>query len=509
MAKSSNTTLPSADGEVDRLAERRVLWKVDLLLMPIMTISYGLQFYDKFVFSSAAVFGMLADLDLTTPVPGTNQVSTARYSTATAAFYWGYIIGVLPIALVLQRFPVAKALSFLIFLWGVIVMLTVTLSNFSGAVAQRFFLGLVESAVSPGFVLLSSMWYTKSELPLRLGVWYSATGLFTIFSGVINYAIGHAHGSLSPWKYMYLVAGSATILWSVLVLAILPDSPATSHRWFNEAERAILTRRMHGNLAGADVRILKKAQVWEALRDFKIWLMAAMGAAIYVCNGGVTAFGSLIIKSFGYSSLRAILLQTPGGATTCISIYIAGYLAGRYKNTRLTLLALSCLPVMVGAVILWRGSWHERGLALFGYYLIPIFGAPYVLLLAVASSNVAGGTKKACATGAIFIGYNVGNIIGPYLVDVKQAPLKYRTTWISTIVVMVFTIVSALLLRLILARENARRDKDALASPPTPTEGSSEKIHDVIGTRNKSFEGIMHVDRDLTDWEDRSFRYSL
>ncbi len=32
-------------------------------------------------------------------------------------------------------------------------MLTVTLSNFSGAVAQRFFLGLVESAVSPGFVL--------------------------------------------------------------------------------------------------------------------------------------------------------------------------------------------------------------------------------------------------------------------------------------------------------------------------------------------------------------------
>ncbi|THG96701.1 hypothetical protein EW026_g5177 [Hermanssonia centrifuga] len=392
MAKSSNTTLPSADGEVDRLAERRVLWKVDLLLMPIMTISYGLQFYDKFVFSSAAVFGMLADLDLTTPVPGTNQVSTARYSTA----------------------------------------------------------------------------------------------------GVINYAIGHAHGSLSPWKYMYLVAGSATILWSVLVLAILPDSPATSHRWFNEAERAILTRRMHGNLAGAD-----------------IWLMAAMGAAIYVCNGGVTAFGSLIIKSFGYSSLRAILLQTPGGATTCISIYIAGYLAGRYKNTRLILLALSCLPVMVGAIILWRGSWHERGLALFGYYLIPIFGAPYVLLLAVASSNVAGGTKKACATGAIFIGYNVGNIIGPYLVDVKQAPLKYRTTWISTIVVMVFTIVSALLLRLILARENARRDKDALASPPTPTEGSSEKIHDVMGTRIKSFEGIMHVDRDLTDWEDRSFRYSL
>ena len=78
---------------------------------------------------------------------------------------------------------------------------------------------------------------------------------------------------------------------------------------------------------------------------------------------------------------------------------------------------------MVGAIILWRGSWHERGLALFGYYLLPIFGAPYVLLLSLASSNIAGGTKKACATGAIFIGYNVGNIIGPYLVCVPVASL--------------------------------------------------------------------------------------
>ena len=86
------------------------------------------------------------------------------------------------------------------------------------------------------------------------------------------------------------------IVWSLIVLAVLPDSPATSQRWFNETERAILAQRMRGSLAGADVRVTKKAQVFEALRDVKIWLMGAMGAAIYVCNGGVTAFGSLIIK---------------------------------------------------------------------------------------------------------------------------------------------------------------------------------------------------------------------
>lgn len=163
------------------------------------------------------------------------------------------------------------------------------------------------------------MWYTKAELPLRLGIWYSATGLFTIFSGIINYGIGHAKGALAPWRYMYvlisrsatynrrcagfryLVAGSVTIFWSFIVLLVLPDSPATSHRWFNESERAILLGRMRGNLAGADVRMVKRGQVYEALKDVKIWLMGAMGAAVYICNGGVTAFGSLIIKVRGLS----------------------------------------------------------------------------------------------------------------------------------------------------------------------------------------------------------------
>lgn len=117
---------------------------------------------------------MLADLGLEIPIPNTHpqQFSTHRYSTATASFYWGYIIGVLPIALVLQRFPLAKALSMLIFIWGVIVILTVTVTNFHGAVAQRFFLGIVESAVSPGFVLRAewfhSLRYLGTHMPVVL-----------------------------------------------------------------------------------------------------------------------------------------------------------------------------------------------------------------------------------------------------------------------------------------------------------------------------------------------------
>jgi hypothetical protein len=50
---------------------------------------------------------------------------------------------------------------------------------------------------------VTAAWYKPAELPVRLGIWYSATGLFTIFAGLLNFAIGHVHGALAPWKYMY------------------------------------------------------------------------------------------------------------------------------------------------------------------------------------------------------------------------------------------------------------------------------------------------------------------
>ncbi len=52
-------------------------------VMPILTITLGLQFYDKAVLGSASVFGIIADLGLSEVINGATV--TTRYSTATAA----------------------------------------------------------------------------------------------------------------------------------------------------------------------------------------------------------------------------------------------------------------------------------------------------------------------------------------------------------------------------------------------------------------------------------------
>ena len=49
---------------LDRKTERRLVRRIDLILMPLLTIAYGLQFLDKAVLGSASVFGIIPDLGL-------------------------------------------------------------------------------------------------------------------------------------------------------------------------------------------------------------------------------------------------------------------------------------------------------------------------------------------------------------------------------------------------------------------------------------------------------------
>ena len=95
----------------------------------------------------------------------------------TRQFYYGYIVAVLPFALLFARLPLAKTAGIIVLIWGVVCILTVVCDNYPGFVVQRIFLGLMESAVSPAFVAITALWYKPKEQAARLGIWYSATGV--------------------------------------------------------------------------------------------------------------------------------------------------------------------------------------------------------------------------------------------------------------------------------------------------------------------------------------------
>jgi MFS family permease len=71
-----------------------------------------------------------------------------------------------------------------------------------------------------------------------MGIWYSAIGYVTIISPLINYGLGQVQGSLSSWKYMYIVAGAMTTVWAAVILFFLPPDP-TRAKGLSDRERYI------------------------------------------------------------------------------------------------------------------------------------------------------------------------------------------------------------------------------------------------------------------------------
>ena len=73
-------------------------------------------------------------------------------------------------------------------------------------------------------------------------------------------------------------------------------------------------------------------------------------------------------------------------------------------------------------------------------------------------ANVAGNTKKSFMAATIFVAYCVGNIVGPQLIKSQTKSRHYPELWLGLIICYCITIVSAVVLYFVLARENKRRE---------------------------------------------------
>ncbi|KAI4126982.1 MAG: hypothetical protein LQ338_003437 [Usnochroma carphineum] len=398
--------------ELDRAAERRVLRKIDLFLIPLMWIGYGLVYYDKAILGNAVLFGMNKDLKLSVVDRSTKPptTSTERLSWATSMFYFGMLTGLYPLTFLLQRFSMGRVLGGVVILWGLIAMLTATVTSWRGLFVQRFFLGFVESVMPTGFMCIITNYYTQEEQALRQSWWFSATGGWTIIGGALNYGFAQIKGgSLKPWQYIYLLAGALTVVYGC-VCFIIPNSAVSA--WFlTPEERIVAVERLRKGQTGVRCQMVKGSQLKEAVLDVKIWIVAFMMAAAYTVNGAVSGFGPLIVSTFGYTPLDAILLQFPLGGIVLIFILLTGYLSSHIPNIRIFLLIACCLPVIAGCAMIWRSTWYHRAPApVVGYSIIGFFGPVVSLIISTGMANVAGATKKSFTAAAIFVAYCVGNV---------------------------------------------------------------------------------------------------
>lgn len=118
---------------------KRVLRKIDLVVLPILLSVYCLQSLDKTTLSYASVFGLIEDANL--------DPKSDQYSWLGSIVYIAQLVMQPLVALMLVKLKIGKFTGVMVFLWGVILCGMAGATNFGGLMATRFLLGAFEAAV--------------------------------------------------------------------------------------------------------------------------------------------------------------------------------------------------------------------------------------------------------------------------------------------------------------------------------------------------------------------------
>ncbi|KAI8957673.1 MFS general substrate transporter [Daldinia sp. FL1419] len=469
--------------KVDEETSRKIGRKIDICILPFLCVTYALMFIDKTSLGYSSVYGIIPD----------NKLQGQDYSWASSIFYFGYLIAEYPGIAIIQRFPVAKFLGVNIVLWGAILMTTAACSSFAGLAIVRFFLGVVEATISPGFVAVTGMWWTRQEQAGRSALWISFLGVGSFVGTLLAYGIGHIEGSLSTWKYIYLILGSFTIVWGTVFAFFVPDSPA-SVQWLNEDEKVVAVQRVIENKTGTKSRRLARDQVIEAIIDPKILVLGLISFANAIASGGLS-FGSLIISGFGFDPLQTTLLNLPLSAVQVVAQLGSGVLTAYISNSRLHIGSLAMIPPIVGTVLINQLRPTNIWGRLVGVWLLGSYPVGFMIILGLLATNIAGSTKKSIASGWVFVCYCVGQIAGPQFFVSKEAP-AYHGGIVAMLCGFILNLVLNQILRFLYVLENKKRDK--------ALEGKSEDELNAM-ERGSNLQGF----EDVSDENNAMFRYAL
>ncbi|CAK5282685.1 unnamed protein product [Mycena citricolor] len=447
-------------GTLDPDEALRVRKKIDYHILPLMCVLYWIQFMDKTTLGSSAILGIQK---------GTH-ISTNQYNWLGTIFYLSYLVFEFPQNLALQRFPVGKWMSINIFTWSVALCAHAACKSFGGLFVVRLILGMCEGSITAGFMIVSSMFYTRTEQTLRVGYWFLMNGTAQIISGFISFGALHIHTTgFEPWQWLMIITGAMTFVTAVCFWFLFPDSPTNA--WFlTPHERAVAVMRIKVNQTGIENKHFKKEQLIEALTDPKTWLFALFSMLDNVPNS-LTNQRSLIVSGFGFSPLHTTLLGCVDGVVEIVTIYTGVRLSARF-DSRAVIAFVYFIPNILGTILVNVLPWSNKVGLLFSVWLTGVGTTGFVLSLSWLSQATAGHTKRV-TTNAIMLGaYCIGNSAGPFMWQQKYRP-RNRIPWIVIAICYACCMIIVLVLRAMLKRENARRDNE----PPAVGHAAYEDVY--------------------------------
>lgn len=185
-------------------------------------------------------------------------------------------------------------------------------------------------------------------------------------------------------------------------------------------------------------------------------------------------------------SPHKLLSLTRGPLTTpwqVIALVTCGILGDRYGNRLLVCTSGMVLSIVGMLLIYCLDDDHKVG-KLMGYYLTQASPTPFVAILSLISTNVAGWTKKTTVAAMYLVGYCVGNIIGPQVFQEKDAP-QYKPAVITIVVCYVVSLLDVMFIYFWCKYQNKK--KAAARAEPGYQKMEGQEFYDLTDRENPEF----------------------
>ncbi|RXW12939.1 hypothetical protein EST38_g12914 [Candolleomyces aberdarensis] len=434
---ASDTKVPAIDSpqppSLNSDAERRLLRKLDWILLPLFTAIYCCNFIDRTSIGNARVAGMETDL----------KMKPFDLNIALTVFYICYCSADIPSNLALKHFG-SVWLAFLVIGFGIVTLLSAFLRDMTGLLVNRAFLGFCEGGTLSALMYIISRYYRRHELVLRVGIFFGVSpSLAGAFGGLLASGLLKLPdmGIVASWRKIFLIEGLITLIFGLLLLVICPEDPNKS-RILNEEERALAIARIDADQVVKTQGQKERTTVRLVLRSFNFITMSCTVCYIMLNMSfqGLSLFMPTVIRSLsktgrastsGNRAYSLILQGTVEVQLRTVPPYVASgtwvvinaYISARIKKRFIPLLCNTMLMAVGYILSVATKNPHARYAACF----LTMMGASVCgpVLLTWGTDNAAPDTMKAVVTAAIPGFGAVGAILAVWTYSPTDAP-DYR-----------------------------------------------------------------------------------
>jgi MFS family permease len=185
--------------------------RILIRILPLLCIGFIVSVLDRNNFGNVhliLVTPPVLEWNGTEPVTyGNAMLSEFEYGWAGSVFSIGYIIFEVPSNMLLKVVGARFHFARICFLWGVISMCMMFITNGTGAIICRLFLGIAEAGYFPGVIYYLSCWFLPDERAQILSYFYIGIPIAGCISGLLGYGLLKMDGiaGLGGWRWLFLL----------------------------------------------------------------------------------------------------------------------------------------------------------------------------------------------------------------------------------------------------------------------------------------------------------------